>query len=196
MLKIGIIVGSTRPNRAAPAVAKWVQDHVKQRNDATYEIIDIKDFNLPLLDEAIPPSLHMYQLDHTKAWAAKIDQYDGFIFITPEYNHGISGALKNAIDFIYKEWTDKAAGFVSYGSTGGVRAVEHMRGVMAEIQIADVRAHVSLSLYTDFVNFSEFKPNDAIHLPQLTTLTDQLIAWTEAMKVVREKKAAAAKAAA
>ncbi len=102
--------------------------------------------------------MHVYSKEHTKKWAAVIDRFDGFVFIAPEYNHSITGSLKNAIDFLYQEWNNKVAGFVSYGSTGGVRAVEHLRGVMAELQIADVRAHVSLSLYTDFENYSVFKP--------------------------------------
>jgi NAD(P)H-dependent FMN reductase len=191
MLRIAIVVGSTRPNRASPQVAAWVLDLAKKRGDATYEIVDIADFDLPVLDEPIPPSMGKYAHGHTKRWSETIASYDGYIFITPEYNHSISGALKNAIDFIYHEWTNKAAGFVSYGSTGGVRAVEHMRGVMAEIQVADVRAHVSMSLYTDFENFSVFKPAPQ-HEQQLSVLIDQLLAWSRAMKSVRTEKQAAA----
>jgi NAD(P)H-dependent FMN reductase len=135
-----------------------------------------------------------YAKEHTRKWGAKVASFDGYIFIVPEYNHSISGSLKNAIDFVYHEWTNKAAGFVSYGSTGGVRAVEHLRGVMAEIQVADVRAHVSLSLHTDFVNYSEFKPAPT-HQGQIDTLLNQLVAWSTAMKGVREN-AQKAKAAA
>jgi NAD(P)H-dependent FMN reductase len=146
MLKIAIIVGSTRPGRRAVPVAEWVLQNARKRTDASFEIVDIKDFDLPVLDEPMPPSMGNYTKAHTKAWSAKIASFDGFIFVTPEYNHSISGALKNAIDFIYAEWNNKAAGFVSYGSTGGARAVEHLRGIMAEVQVADVRAHVSISL--------------------------------------------------
>jgi len=191
MLKIGIIVGSTRPGRKAADVAEWVLDHAAKRNDAVFERVDIADFDLPLYDEPVTPSRHQYAHEHTKRWAAAIDAYDGFIFITPEYNHGIPGALKNAIDFVYREWTNKAAGFVSYGSTGGVRAVEHLRGVMGELQVADVRAHVSLSLFTDFENFTAFKPAD-LHLAQLGQLLDQVVAWSGAMKPLRESLAIAA----
>jgi NAD(P)H-dependent FMN reductase len=193
MLKIAIIVGSTRPGRRALPVAQWVLENTAKRTDAHFEIVDIQDFDLPVLDEPMPPSMGQYTKAHTKAWAAKIDSYDGFIFVTPEYNHSISGALKNAIDFIYGEWNNKAAGFVSYGSTGGARAVEHLRGIMAEVQVADVRAHVSLSLFTDFENFTAFKPA-ATHETQLATLLDQVIAWSGAMRTVRQQ-AAIAKAA-
>lgn len=96
--------------------------------------MDIKDFNLPLLDEAVPPMMEQYSKAHTKTWAAKIDSFDAYVFVTPEYNHATSGALKNAIDFLYAEWNNKAAGFVGYGSAGGTRAVESLRLVMGELQ--------------------------------------------------------------
>jgi NAD(P)H-dependent FMN reductase len=192
MLKVGIILGSTRPNRNGEAVAKWVEQQVKDRKDASYELVDIKDYNLPLLDEPIPPSQGKYSQPHTKRWAEKIASLDAFIFVTPEYNHATSGALKNALDFLYAEWNNKAAGFVSYGSAGGARAVENLRLIMAELQIADVRAQVMFSLFTDFKNFSEFAP-DPRHEPELDTMLKQLVAWGDAMRTVREtlaKKAA------
>jgi NAD(P)H-dependent FMN reductase len=191
MLKIGIIVGSTRPGRRAPALAQWVLDIASKRNDASFEIIDIEEFDLPVLDEPMPPSMGNYSHAHTKRWSEKINSLDGFIFVTPEYNHSISGALKNAIDFIYREWNNKAAGFVSYGTTGGARAVEHLRGIMAEVQVADVRAHVSLSLFTDYVNFVEFTPAQW-HFGQLNTMLDQLVSWSGALKTVREQSLKAA----
>ena len=124
MIRIAVIIGSTRPGRNGEAVAKWVYEIARKRSDAEFELVDIKDFNLPLLDEPVPPSLGQYTKEHTKVWAAKIDSFDAYVFVTPEYNHGISGALKNAIDFLFKEWNNKAAGFVSYGALGGTRAVE------------------------------------------------------------------------
>jgi NAD(P)H-dependent FMN reductase len=194
MLKIGIIVGTTRPNRKADAVTKWAFEIAKARTDAEYEIVDIADYDLPLLDEPMPPSMGNYAHAHTKKWGAKIASLDGYVFLTPEYNHSISGSLKNAIDFIYHEWTNKAAGFVSYGTTGGVRAVEHLRGIAAELQIATVRAHVSLSLYTDFENFSVFKPA-ASHTAQVNLMLDQVVAWSGALKTVRDERIAKAAAA-
>src|SRR3984893_10404265 len=158
MIRIGVIIGSTRPGRNGEAVAKWGYEIAQKRNAAEFELVDIKDFNLPLLDEPVPPSLGQYTKEHTKAWAAKIDSFDAYVFVTPEYNHGTSGALKNAIDFLFKEWNNKAAGFVSYGGAGGARAVEHLRLILAEVQMATVRNQVLLSLFTDFENFSVFKP--------------------------------------
>ena len=184
MIRIGIIIGSTRPGRNGEAVAKWVYEIAQKRSDAEFELVDIRDFNLPLLDEPVPPSLGHYTKEHTKAWAAKIDSFDAYVFVTPEYNHGTSGALKNAIDFLFKEWNNKAAGFVGYGGAGGVRAVEHLRLVMAEVQVATVRNQVALSLITDFENYTHFKPA-AHHEKLVNQMLDQLIAWSGAMKSLR-----------
>jgi NAD(P)H-dependent FMN reductase len=188
MIKIAVIVGTTRPDRKALDVAQWVMGIAGKRSDASYELVDIQDANLPLLDEPVPASMNQYSKPHTKAWAAKIDPFDGFVFVTPEYNHGISGSLKNAIDFLYKEWNNKAAGFVGYGSAGGVRAVESLRLVMGELMVADVRAQVMLSLFTDFENFTTFKPA-AMHEKAVNTMLDQLVTWSRAMQTVRGKQA-------
>ncbi len=185
MIKVGIIIGSTRPGRNGEAVARWVFEIAKKRSDAEYELVDIKDFNLPLLDEPMPAGSGQYSHAHTRAWAAKIASLDAFVFVTPEYNHTISSALKNAIDFIYQEWNNKAAGFVGYGSAGGTRAVENLRLIMGELQVADVRAQVILSLFTDFENFSVFKPA-AMHEKSVNTMLDQVVAWGSALKPLRK----------
>jgi NAD(P)H-dependent FMN reductase len=187
MLKIGIILGSTRPGRNGEAVAKWVEEKVKGRTDAQFELVDIQAFGLPLLDEPVPPSMGQYSKEHTKRWARKIAELDAFIFVTPEYNHSTSGALKNALDFLYAEWNNKAAGFVSYGSAGGARAVEHLRLIAAELQIATVRAQVMFSLFADFESYSVFKPGGQ-HEGTLNTMLDQLVAWGTAMQTVRQRQ--------
>jgi len=184
VIKIAVIIGSTRPGRNGEGVAKWTLEHAKKRNDAQFELVDIKDFNLPLLDEPIPPSVHQYANAHTKKWAEKIAQYDGFVFVSPEYNHSVSAALKNALDFIYAEWNNKAAGFVAYGTVGGARAVESLRLICGELQMADVRTAVHLSLFTDFENFSAFKPAP-VHTDTLKTMLDQLVSWAGVLKTVR-----------
>jgi NAD(P)H-dependent FMN reductase len=185
MTKIGIVLGSTRPGRNGEQVAKWVLDIASRRTDAQFELVDLADYPLPHLDEAIPPSLGQYQNEHTKQWAEKIASFDGFVFVTPEYNHSTSGVLKNAIDYLYKEWNNKAVGFVSYGSAGGTRAAEHLRLIAGELQMADVRQQVALSLVTEFENYSVFKPGEH-QLPLLDTLLDQVVAWSEALAPLRE----------
>lgn len=184
MIRIAIIIGSTRPNRNGEAVGKWVYENARKRHDASFELIDLLDWKLPFLDEAIPPSQGKYTHQHTKDWSATISSFDGFIFVTPEYNHGVNAALKNAIDFLFKEWNNKVAGFVSYGEMGGIRAVEHLRLTMAALMIADVRTQVALSLSQDFEKF-KFKPQEH-HLKKMEKLFDELISWGSALRQVRE----------
>ena len=191
MTRIGIILGSTRPNRNGEQVAKWVYDIASRRSDAEYELVDLRDYPLPHLDEPLPPSLGQYENEHTKAWAAKIASFDGFVIVTPEYNHSTSGVLKNAIDYLYAEWNNKAVGFVSYGGVGGARAAEHLRLVAGELQMADVRQQVALSLLTEFENFSVFKPGD-YNRAALDTLLDQVVAWSTALAPLRQPAATAA----
>ena len=186
MINIAIIIGSTRPGRVGVDVATWVNQLAQQRKGAKFELVDILDFNLPLLDEPVPAAMGQYSKPHTKAWAAKIEVFDAYVFVTPEYNHATCGALKNAIDFLYKEWNNKAAGFVSYGSAGGTRAVENLRLIMAELQVADVRNQVSLSLSADFENYRVFKPQ-AHHQKSVNEMLNQLVAWGKALKTCRKK---------
>ena len=183
MLKVAIVTGSTRPGRKSLAIAEWVQAIAAKRGDAQYDVVDIATFDLPLFDEPMPPTMGNYTKAHTKKWAAAIDGYDAFVFVTPEYNHAPSAALKNAIDYLYKEWNNKAVG---YGGAGGARAIEHLRLVMGELSVADVRGQVGLSLFTDFENFSTFKPTP----PQegaVGRMLDQVVAWGGALKPLRAK---------
>lgn len=186
MLKIAIITGSTRPIRNNDSVAQWVYNIARERQEAEFELVDIAAQNLPLLNEPKSPMLGQYTHEHTKAWSKRIAAFDAYVFVTPEYNHGTSAALKNAIDYLFKEWNNKVAGFVSYGSAGGSRAVEHLRLVMAELMVATVRAQVMLSLFTDFEKMSQFKP-DPRHVKEVHTMLDQVIAWGNALKSVREQ---------
>jgi len=185
--KIGIILGSTRPGRRGEQVARWVTAVAARRDDATFDLIDLIDYPLPHLDEPLPPSMGQYQNAHTQRWAATIDQYDGFIIVTPEYNHSTSGVLKNAIDYLYAEWNNKAVGFVSYGAVGGARAAEHLRLISGELQMADVRTQVALSMFTDFVDFAELAPGD-YQVQALDRLIDEVIAWSNALAPLRAAK--------
>jgi len=184
MTRIAVVLGSTRPGRRGEPVAHWVMEHAKGRSDAEFELIDLLDYPLPHLDEPLPPNMGQYQNPHTQDWAAIIGQFDGFVFVTPEYNHSTSGVLKNAIDYLYAEWNNKAMGVVSYGATGGTRAAEHLRLIAGELQMADVRANVALSLITDFKDFTEFTPG-AYQAQVLDTLFDQVIAWSQALAPLR-----------
>ena len=184
MIKIGIVIGSTRPGRNADNVARWVHDLAVKRDDACFELIDLADFPLPHLDEPLPAAAGQYANDHTKAWSERVASFDGFVFVTPEYNHSTSGVLKNAIDYLYYEWQNKAAGFVSYGMSGGVRATEHLRQVLGQLKVADVPGQVALSLLDDFESFSIFRPAER-HEAMVTTMLDQVVAWSGALKPLR-----------
>jgi NAD(P)H-dependent FMN reductase len=192
-LKVGIILGSTRPGRRGEQVANWVLDTAKTvRDDAEFELVDLADFDLPLLDEPMPASSGLYEKAHTRAWSEKIATFDAFVFVTPEYNHVPSAVLINAIDFLHREWNDKAAAIVSYGaSASGLRAVEVLRLMLSESHIAHVRQNVAFSLMTDFENFSVLTPGPQ-HEKHLDTLLDQLVAWGTALQGVREQKLAVA----
>lgn len=179
MLKIGIVLGSTREGRVSPQVGAWVKELADKRGDAEYEIIDLVEFKLPLLGEPGGDA------SGAAAWSAKINSCDGFVFIVQEYNHSITGALKNALDYLRDEWNNKAAGIVSYGSVGGARAAEHLRGILGELLVADVRVHPALSLFTDFENGTVFKPKD-VQRDSVNQMLDQLIPWSTALKTIRK----------
>ncbi|WP_424187228.1 NADPH-dependent FMN reductase [Actinokineospora sp. G85] len=189
MTRLAVIIGSTRPGRRSDQVAHWVKDAVDKRAEVTAELVDIAEFGLPLLDEPVPAMFGDYRNAHTRAWAEKIASFDGFVFVTPEYNHSSPAALKNAIDYLFAEWNDKAAGFVSFGANGGVRAVEHLRLTLAEVKVAGVRSQVALSLFTDF-EISDptapgtFAPGE--HQAEgLEAMLDEVVSWSAALKPLR-----------
>jgi len=191
MTKIGIILGSTRPGRRGQQVAEWVAAVAdKQEKDVTYEVVDLATFDLPVLDEEHPALFGKYGKEHTSRWAEAIGSYDGFVFVTPEYNHSVPGGLKNALDFLYAEWNNKAAGFVGYGLHGGTRAVEHLRTILAELKVATVRTQVVVSIFNDFTmtaptETGTFTPGPH-HEPTLITMLDEIVAWSEALKPLRD----------
>jgi NAD(P)H-dependent FMN reductase len=177
-LNIGIIIGSTREGRVSPQVAAWVKEIADKRGDANYTIIDIADYKLPLLGEAGG------DVSGVKGWSESVAAQDGFVFIVQEYNHSITGALKNALDYLRDEWNNKAAGIVSYGSVGGARAAEHLRGILGELLVADVRVHPALSLFTDFENGTDFRPK-AVQEDSVNQMLDQLNSWSKALRTIR-----------
>ncbi|WP_156753525.1 NADPH-dependent FMN reductase [Actinokineospora pegani] len=185
MTRIGIVVGTTRPGRLGPQVARWVEKTARERADAEFELVDIADYDLPLFDEPRVPRLGVYDHAHTRAWSAKIAELDGFVFVTPEYNWSIPAALKNAIDFVYTEWNHKAAGFVGYGSNvNGARAVEHLRQICGAVQLATAYTQVNLSLWTDCQDFTTFTPAEA-HDAVLRRMLGEVVALTTALAPLR-----------
>ena len=193
MTKIAIVTGSVRPGRQSLEVAQWVKSIADRRSDAEFEVVDIADFDLPVWQEAMPPSMGASENPVAQAWSQKMTEFDGYVFVVSEYNHSITGALKNALDYLYPELNNKAAGFVSYGSAGGARAVEHLRGILSEMQVAHVRNVVVMSLFTDFENFSVFAPSEPV-TGSVEPMLEQLVTWTKALEPVRASQLAAANA--
>ncbi len=201
MTRIAIIIGSTRPGRRGEAVGRWVEEVAGRHpavtaGEATFEVVDLAEVGLPLLDEPVPAMFGEYRNAHTRRWAETIGSFDGFVFVTAEYNHSVPAALKNAIDFLFAEWNDKAAGFVSYGVHGGTRAVEHLRLSMAEMKVADVRTQVALSVFTDFeitdpTEPGVFAPGEHQE-PTLNEMLDEVIAWSRVLKPLRDHRTASA----
>lgn len=142
--KIGIIIGSTRPGRVGAKVAEWYASKVKDVKGIDFDIVDLETFNLPLLDEATPASYGQYSKQHTKDWSKVIDKYDGFVWVSPEYNHAPSPALLNAISFLYNEWVRKPVALVTYGGMGGARAAEQLRLVAGEFDMVDIKSQVMI----------------------------------------------------
>lgn len=188
MVNIGIVVGSTRPGRFGIQPGNWILELARQRGGANFELVDLEEVGLPLLDEPIPPLRHQYEHEHTRRWSERVSQLDGFVFVTAEYNHSIPAALKNAIDYLHQEWNYKPASFVSYGSgAGGSRSVEHLRGVMGEMRVYDLREQLLLPNYYTRLNDSgqyEFSDEEK---QAASTVLDDTVFWAEQMKSAREK---------
>lgn len=190
MLKIKVILGSVRPNRFGVQPANWIVEQGKQfANEASFELVDLKEINLPFLDEPAPPSsVEEYAHSHTKEWADVIADADGFIFVTSEYNHSIPASLKNAIDFLYKEWNYKPAALVSYGAdAGGARAIEHLRGVLSWQKVFHISEHMILPEY--YLNLDEqgnYKFTEQQE-KKAHAMLKQLVFWTGEFKASRAK---------
>ena len=197
--KIAVIISSTRPTRFGDKPAKWIADHAAARGDLDVEIVDLVDYDLPLFD-APASDLWMPTPNEVAAkWQAKLNEFDGFIIVTAEYNRSITGALKNAIDWAYKPFIRKAVAFVGYGSVGGARAVEHLRNIMVELQAVPVRQAIHIG-GSDFLpimfgqkTWDETKGNFDQFVPDVL---ENLVWWTNATKTAREADAAKATQAA
>lgn len=181
-MKIGIIIGSIREGRCGASVGEWVLEQAQGREGFDYEIVDLKSFDVPLLTSATVPGAarKKYDSPQVTAWSQAIDACDAFIFVTPEYNHSVPGAFKNAFDSLGPEWTGKAVGFVSYGAESGVRAVEAWRPIVANFQMVDVRQQGSLSTFGEF-DGTQVTPNDR-RPGEAKTLFGQLEKMTTALR--------------
>jgi len=196
--KIAVIIGSIRPNRFGDKPAKWIFDHAKARTDIETEIVDLKDYDLPLFDSPASDAWMPASNPEVIRWQNKLKEFDGYIFVTAEYNRSVPGALKNAIDQAYSPFLRKAAAFIGYGSVGGARAVEHLRTIAVELQMVPTRHGIHIG-GSDFMpimmgqkTWDETKGNFDGFVP---SLLDDLVWWTNATKTARDADAAKREAA-
>jgi NAD(P)H-dependent FMN reductase len=194
--RIAIIISTTRAARFGHKPAQWVKDIAAQRDDIETEIVDLRDFPMPFFDEVASNAWAPTQNPVGQRWQKKVAEFDGYIFVTAEYNHGIPASLKNALDYAYPEWNKKAAAFVGYGAVGGARAIEHLRLVAAELQLATVRSGVYIQGADFMAVWKEGKDLKDIGYLQagVKDMLDQLLWWTKALKTARELGGVAAAA--
>ena len=186
--KIAIVVGSTRHGRFADHPANWIYELARQRSDIEVELVDLRDFPLPFFDEPASPAWVPSKSEVAQKWQKKVEQFDGFVFTAAEYNRGPTAALKNALDYAYREYNRKPATFVAYGGTGGARAAEHLRHILAELQVASLKFPVHIGMTEMIGIMREGKTMaDFPYLDETAEkMLDELIWWTKALKTARE----------
>jgi NAD(P)H-dependent FMN reductase len=184
--KLHIIVTSTREQRASTSVAAWFVEQAKRHGKFEIQVVDLKEVSLPLLDEPNHPMQRRYQHEHTKAWSRSVDAADAFVFVVPEYNYGMPPALLNALDYLYHEWNYKPAGFVSYGGvSGGTRSVQMTKQVLTTLKVVPLPEAVSLPFFSKQLDAEKnFNPGDSQD-KALTTMLDELLRWTNALRTLR-----------
>ena len=186
--KLAIIVSSTRAARFADKPTAWFSGLASQRTDAEFEVVDLRDFPMPFFDEVASNLYAPAQNEVAQRWQKKLTEFDGYIFITAEYNHAPTGVLKNAMDYAYPEWNKKPAAFVGYGSVGAARAIEQLRMIAVELQMAPTRTSVNIQGADFFAVWQQGKDlSELTHLlPSVNTLLDEVVWWANALNTARE----------
>lgn len=186
--RIGIIIGSTREGRFGEKPALWIHEIALRRTDLDFELIDLRDHPLPFFNEATSLAWAPAKSEGASAWAEKIASLDGLIVVTPEYNHGPSAVLKNALDYAYKEFNRKPIGFVGYGGVGAARAIEQLRMIAVELQMAPVRNAVHIGMVEFLAIWQQGKSfTDFPHLAQAANgMLDDVAWWAKALQLARQ----------
>lgn len=186
--KVMVLLGSNRPGRKGEKVADWFKTVTNARDDMEFTYVDVDDLRLPMYNEPEIPMMGNYRYDYTKKWAEQVAAADAFVFITPEYNHGYPAVLKNAIDYLYAEWVHKPVGFVGYGVNAGVRSVEQLRQVVANLGMMAVSTspHVGFNIFTEVDDKGELVAHEG-KAQAANTMLDELKWWSEALSVARNK---------
>jgi NAD(P)H-dependent FMN reductase len=187
-----VIVGSIRPGRAGQPIAEWFIDRARSHDGFDVEVADLAEIRLPLMEEPNHPRLRQYVSQHTHEWSARIDRADAIVFVTPEYNYGYPATIKNAIDYLYQEWKDKPAGFVSYGGiAAGTRAVQQLKQVITTLKMSPVFESVNIPFHAQFIHDGRFHANDVLE-QSATAMLDELLRLDGALRPLRADTASAA----
>ncbi len=188
MLKLYVVIASTRPGRAGLPIGQWFFEFARRHGAFDVELVDLAEVNLPMLDEPAHPRLQQYTHAHTKAWSARVDAADAFVFVTPEYNYGAPAVLINALDFVYREWNYKPAGFVSYGGlSGGTRSVQMAKQIVTTLKMMPMVEAVNIPFFAQHLDAEKgFTPTE-VHEKMATDLLNELLRWAEALKPMRAK---------
>ena len=186
--KLKVIIASTRPSRKGPLVADWFVKIAKDDPHFDVEVLDLKKIDLPLMDEPEHPRFQKYTKEHTKNWSKKIDEADAFIVVTPEYNYSFPATLKNAFDFLYKEWAEKPMGFVSYGGiSAGTRSVQEIKGVVTTLNMMPLPLAVNIPMFSQFITDDGVFKGNEVSEEAAKNLLKELLRWTKALKTLREE---------
>ena len=189
-LKLNIIIASTRPGRVGAPVGAWFHEVAKTHGGFDAERVDLAAFALPIYDEPLHPRLQKYEHEHTRRWSASVDAADAYVFVTPEYNHGPTPALVNALNYVYTEWNYKPAAFVSYGGiSGGMRAVQTTKLTLNTLKMVPILEAVTIPMVAQHLKDGAFVPNE-IHMTSANDLLNELARWAEALKPLRALKTA------
>lgn len=186
MYKLKIITSTVRPSRKGPIITEWIAEKASHMGGFETEVLDLKEINLPLMDEPKHPSLKEYQHEHTKKWSAKIEEADAFIFVTAEYDFNYPAPLRNALEFLFNEWGYKAAGIVSYGGvSGGTRAAKSLAGDLTAFRMVPLVEMVNIPFFTEFIKEEKLIPNEIME-KAAQTMFKELKRWTKGLKIIRE----------
>lgn len=188
MLKLHVIIASTRPGRGGLPVGKWAFEHAKEHGGFDVKLVDLAEVNLPFLDEPGHPKAQKYEHEHTKSWSSLVQEADAFLIVTPEYDYGMPATLLNAVHYLFNEWAYKVVGFVSYGGvSGGTRSVQMAKNVITSVNMMPVPVGVSIPFYTEHLKDGVFSPPDNQKKALKATL-DEVAKWSGALKTVRDAK--------
>jgi NAD(P)H-dependent FMN reductase len=186
MFKLSVVIASTRPGRAGLPIGNWFFEQAKRYAKFDAQLVDLKEQALPLLDEPKHPRFGQYEHEHTKRWSAVVSATDAFVFVTPEYNYGAPPSLINALDFLYKEWGYKAAGFVSYGGmSGGTRSVQVLKNTLTTLKVVPLPEAVNIPFFSKLMKEDGTFPGNDTLVQAGVAMLDELLRWTEALRVLR-----------